>query len=113
MDAKELIEYRTVHIDWDEDPPRHERRGCQASTSPGGPESADTEAEHRVRAAIAPYLAEGWEPDGELRAATSFATRERQVLLPTPGLVGPMWEEYVSAEVRLRRRTSVAGTGKA
>ena len=101
------------HIDWRDDPPRRDRQGRLPPSHPGRLRGPNAEVDHRVRAAIEPYLAAGWEPDGDLWAAIAFDTRERHVLLPTPGLAGQMWDEYLSADVRLRRRTPVAEEGRA
>jgi hypothetical protein len=76
---------------------------------PGSIEMADAEVERRVLAALEPLLADGWETEGDLWGALSVETRQRQVLLPTPGRAGPIWDEYVRADVRLRRAVAAAG----
>jgi hypothetical protein len=101
-------EYRHVHLDWSDDPPRFQR----AELPPGDPDSrasANDEAERRVRAAMQAYLEDGWEPDGGLWEALTLESRERRVLLPIPGQAGPIWVEYVGAELRLRRSPARQG----
>jgi len=103
MDSKALVEHTTIHLDWTGDPPRYQRQPRVPAQEPGSIELADIEVELRVRGALEPYHAAGWETDGELWEAVSVETRQRRVLLPTPGLAGPIWEEYTGAAVRLRR----------
>lgn len=109
MDTKAQVEHMTIHLDWTGDPPRCQRPPHVPSQEPGSVELADAEVELRVRGALEPYRAAGWEMDGELWEAVSVETRQRQVLLPTPGRAGPIWEEYIGADIRLRRADSQDG----
>lgn len=101
--ASEPLEYRTVHLDWHDDPPRFRPDVHLPRAAPGSPEAADAEAEARVRAALEPLFEAGWEPDGDLWDGLTFERRTRQILLPIPGMPGPRWTELVSAEIRLHR----------
>jgi hypothetical protein len=103
MDPKAHVEHMTIHLDWTEDPPRCQRQPRVPAQEPGSIELADAEVELRVRGALEPYHAAGWDTDGELWEAVSVEARQRQVLLPTPGRAGPIWEEYTGAAVHLRR----------
>jgi hypothetical protein len=102
--ANDALEQRTLHLDWQDHPPRYRPDVRLPPTQPGSREAAEAEAQARVRAAIGPLLQAGWELDGDLRDALAIETRSRQVLLPTPGMAGPRWTELVSADVRLHRR---------
>ena len=108
MHPKAHVEHMTIHLDWTEDPPRCQRQPCVPAQEPGSLELADAEVELRVRGALEPYRASGWETDGVLWEAISVETRQRQVLLPTPGRAGPVWEEYTGADVRLRRAAGLS-----
>ena len=103
MDPKAQVEHLTVHLDWTQDPPRCQRQPHVPAYKPDSTELAEAEVELRVRSALEPYRTAGWEMDGELWEAVSVETRQRQVLLPTPGRVGPVWEEFTGADVCLRR----------
>lgn len=111
MDAHALADHTTIHLDWTDDPPRYQRQPHVPAHEPGSIEMADAEVELRVRAALGAYLAQGWETDGDLWDAISLQTCVRQVLLPTPGRAGPIWEEYIAADVRLRRVVASVGAG--
>jgi hypothetical protein len=110
MDRRANPDHLTLHLDWRADPPRRRLDLRVLPSEPHSLERTNAEAEGRVRLAIEPYLTSGWEPDGELLAATSLSKRRRQVLLPTPGVAGPMWEEYVGADVHLRRVVPLVGS---
>lgn len=110
MEPHALADHTTIHLDWSDDPPRYQRQPHVPAHEPGSIELADAEVELRVRAAIGSHLAQGWETDGDLWEAISVQTCQRQVLLPTPGRAGPIWEEYTAADVRLRRAVATAGS---
>jgi hypothetical protein len=112
MDPKAQVEHLTIHLDWTGDPPRCQRQPRVPPHEPGSIELVDAELELRVRDALGPYRSAGWEMDGELWEAVSVETRQRQVLLPTPGRAGPVWEEYTGADVRLRRADAPHGAGQ-
>lgn len=105
----DVLEQRTIHLDWHDDPPRYRPDVRLPATEPGSREAAEAEAQARVQAAIGPLLETGWALDGDLRDALVIETRSRQVLLPTPGMAGPRWTELVSADVRLHRRAHAEG----
>jgi hypothetical protein len=109
MDSKAQVEHLTIHLDWTGEPPRWQRQPHVPPQGPGSIELADAEVELRVRRALEPYRAAGWEMDGESWEAISVKTRQRQVLLPTPGRAGPIWEESIGADIRLRRADSQDG----
>jgi len=98
------VEYKVVDLDWSAEPLRCLARQGLPTIDPHSVESVNRLALQRVQRAIEPDLAEGWEPDGDLWTAMSLDVRERRVLLPTPGMAGPSWNEYYAAHVRLRRR---------
>ena len=77
MGHEDPIEHRSIHLDWSDDPPRH-RRGPLLARDPAGQDSAKAEVELRIRAALQPLQAAGWEPDGELWEAASVEARERR-----------------------------------
>lgn len=103
MQGLPSVEHRVIDLDWDEDPLRCPRDESLPPTDPHSVEAVNQRALERVRRAIEPELAEGWEPEGELWDAIELEKRERRVLLPTPGMPGPVWEEYCAAHVRLQR----------
>ncbi len=98
------VRRKTVDLDWSDEPLRCASRVALPADDPHSVESVNRRASERVLRAIESDLAEGWEPDGELWSAITLETRRRQVLLPTPGMAGPEWEEYYAAHVRLRQR---------
>jgi hypothetical protein len=97
-------EHQVIHLDWSDDPLRCRRLEDLPSTDPESVAAATAAAEQRVLRALDPFVAADWGLDGDIEHAVSLVKRERMVLLPTPGFAGPMWTEYVGADVHLRRR---------
>lgn len=101
--APEDVERKTMELDWSEDPIRCPGRDDLPADDPDSVPAITKKAQERALRAVEAELAAGWELDGDAEEAITFERRRRWVLMPTPGMVGPEWEEFCAVSVRLRR----------